>query len=186
MKYLASLFVILIATTLQQSTAVAAVVDQSSPVHLDDTTSRLEGFKLNKRVRRSRKISDIDEQQSQTEDVTDLRRWKEEDYNDIMTIMSGGNNLRHRQLQHKSSSGSTYHHQKKSYYTRTQTTVRKWQKIALGTIITATIAMAFYVWSLRNELSTLNQYIPLGYKLFSDADVDDEEERGTVAGVEMH
>lgn len=158
MKFFA-LYVAIFATVVQLASAARHVAASK-------------GYPLDKRVRKTGKMS------SESAYDTDLRRWKEEDYEAIMTTMSGGLNLRHRRTQHRGGSG----YQKKPYYTRQQVIVRKWQKVALATIITATVALGFYVCALKRELSTLNQYLPLGYKLFPDS--DPEEER-VGNGVEM-
>ena len=133
---------------------------------------------LNTRERKVRRLSEIDQTQ---ESIRDYRQWKEEDYEAIMSIMSGGQrNLRQRQLQHTEDG----RYQKKPYYTRTQTIVTKGQKIALYFFAMLTAALAIYVCALKRELSTLNQYLPLGYKLFPDTDASEEQVRPT-DGVEM-
>mmetsp|Transcript_10730 Transcript_10730/g.23774 ORF Transcript_10730/g.23774 Transcript_10730/m.23774 type:complete len:171 (-) Transcript_10730:14-526(-) len=168
MKYL-TLFAIIVFASILQSTMAQEV----SSIEVNDSSK---GFKLKKRVRSARKLSEINERPESIQDAN-LRQWKEEDYDAIMSTMSGQSNLRHRQMQQ----GGDY--QKKPYYTMQQTTVMRWQKIVLSSIVMAVIALALYVCSLRKELSALNQYLPLGYKLFSEADVPEEE--SNVDGVEM-
>lgn len=156
MKYL-TLFVII---------ASALRLVDASPITSD-------GFKLNTRERSARKLSDVDQDNKDT----DLRQWNEEDYEAIMSVMSGQKNLRHRILQKNDSE-----YKKKPYYTSQQTTVRGWQKYALGFFGTSMVLLALYVCHLKNELSHLNQYIPLGYKLFPDSEPEEEQLPG---GVQM-
>jgi len=148
---------------------------QTSSIDVDESSL---GFRLNKHVRGARKLSETGE----VNEDSHLRRWKEEDYQALMSAISGQGNLRHRRTQGNSSSS----YQKKPYYTASQTRVAKWQKAALGTLVTATAFLAFYVYALKKELSSLNQYLPLGYKLFSDAGEMDEEEEMASNGVEMN
>ena len=172
MKYF-TIFAICFASCLLQSTA-SSVANNPSPQHS-------QGFKLNERVRKTRKLSDTD---ATARDL--LRQWKEDDYEELMNVMSGRPNLRqNRKLQHSNNNNNNNgDYQKRPYYKREQPKVLQWQKIALGTIITATVALACYVYALKRELSTLNQYLPLGYKLFPDTDASEEVER-PADGVEM-
>eukprot|EP00580_Thalassiosira_gravida_P006123 CAMPEP_0201632904 /NCGR_PEP_ID=MMETSP0493-20130528/6387_1 /ASSEMBLY_ACC=CAM_ASM_000838 /TAXON_ID=420259 /ORGANISM="Thalassiosira gravida, Strain GMp14c1" /LENGTH=80 /DNA_ID=CAMNT_0048104513 /DNA_START=160 /DNA_END=402 /DNA_ORIENTATION=+ len=74
------------------------------------------------------------------------------------------------------------------------TPVAGWQKIVLAVIGTVTVLMALYVCALRRELSYLNEYLPLGFKLFPDANAplssdaegeEDERVGGDTSVVEM-
>ena len=160
MKYLA-LFVV-VASALQLADAAAITSD---------------GFRLQQRTSRVRKLSQANQAPESAED-TDLRQWKEDDYEELMKVMSGQNNLRHRQLQNDKND-----YQKKPYYTKQQVTWRRWQKITMATLGTAMVFLAIYICALKKELSSLTQYIPLGYKLFPDTEPE-EEERYT-DGVQM-
>ena len=170
-----TLFLVFVAFAIDRS--AASSVEANNDI---DTTNQ--GFKLNKRQRKVHTLSETAYfQATDTED--ELRQWKEEDYNAIMTTMSGGN-LRHRQLQR----GNINDYQKKPYYSSTsssQIMVMTWQKVAIGIFATLTLFLAFYVYALKKELRSLTQYIPLGYKLFPDEDPLENEESRTVDGVEM-
>ena len=167
MKYW-SLFAIFFAYIIQLTTVVDA-----SPTKNINTNKGY--YKLEKRDRKVHKISDLDI------DDANLRQWDEDEYNAIMSTMSGGtNNLRHRQLQNGNNNDP---YQQKPQYTSTQTVTTGWQKAALISCGLVFFGLLFYVISLRNELAHLNQYIPLGYKLFPDN--AEEEERPSPTGVEM-
>ena len=60
----------------------------------------------------------------------------------------------------------------------------KWQIVGLVVSITGTVVFAYFAYTLRNELSMLTQYLPLGYRLFPAHDSSEEEDR-PVGGVEM-
>lgn len=160
MKHFAFLVLLLASAASQLAAAQASS---------DPTEGRL--YKLNSRTRSSRKLSDMGHDERGT-----TRQWKEEDYEDLMSVISGQRNLRHRLLQQNDGE-----YQKKPYTTRQQTVVKRWQKIALGTVVSATVFLAFYIFALKRELSTLTQYIPLGYRLFPA----EEENTGIGAGVQM-
>ena len=160
-----TLFAIFFAYIIQLSS-----VDAASPTKNINTNKGY--YKLEKRDRKVHKISDLD-------DIANLRQWDEDEYNAIMSTMSGGtNNLRHRQLQNNNDQ-----YQQKPQYTSTQSVTRGWQKAALISCGLVFFALLAYVISLRNELAHLNQYIPLGYKLFPEN--AEEEERPSATGVEM-
>jgi hypothetical protein len=133
------------------------------------------GFQLNERARKTIRLSDIDQRDLSVQDVN-LRQWNAEEYEAIMSSLSGQGNLRHRQTQQNGD--YTYS------YVGSDKGVTKWQITALVFVITATVALAYYAWALRHELSHLNQYLPLGYKLFPESgDLYDDE--GKVDGVEL-
>ena len=168
MKYL-TLFAIFFAYIIQLTT-----VDAASPTKNINTNKGY--YKLEKRDKKVYKISNLD-----IEDIANLRQWDEDEYNAIMSTMSGGtNNLRHRQLQNNNDP-----YQQKPQYTSTTTVTRGWQKAALISCGLVFFALLAYVISLRNELAHLNQYIPLGYKLFPDNAEEESEERPSATGVEM-
>ena len=153
---------------------ISSVVDAASPTKHINTNKGY--YTLEKRDRKVHKISDLDS----IEDIANKRQWDEDEYNAIMSTMSGGtNNLRHRQLQ---STNETY--QQKPQYNSTQSVTRGWQKALLISCGCIFFALLFYVISLRNELAHLNQYVPLGYKLFPD-NAEEESERPQASGVEM-
>ena len=136
---------------------------------------QVKGFHLNERARKTIRLSDIDQRDFSVWD-SNLRQWNAKEYEAIMSSLSGQGNLRHRQTQQNGD--YTYSHvgQDKG--------VTKWQIAALVIVITATVALACYACALRHELSHLNQYLPLGYKLFPESGnlYDDE---GKVDGVEL-
>jgi len=168
MKYW-TLFAISFAYNIQLTTVVDA-----SPTKNINTNKGY--YRLEKRDRKVHKISDLN-----AKDIANLRQWDEDEYNAIMSTMSGGtNNLRHRQLQNGNNNDP---YQQKPQYTSTQTVTTGWQKAALISCGLVFFGLLFYVISLRNELAHLNQYIPLGYKLFPDN--AEEEERPAATGVEM-
>ena len=142
------------------------------------TTSK--GFPLNERARKTIKRSDVaDEDVS----VMNLRQWNAEEYEAIMSNLSGQNSLRgiygagslrHRQMQQSQSFQQTKR-------------VTKWQFITLVIVITATVGLGYYACSLRYELSALEKYkeylpLGLGYKLFPETDIDDDTR---INGVEL-
>lgn len=176
MKYL-TILAIFFASTLQSTSAAAdtqTTQERTSPIE--------DGFRMD--GRRDRKVirkSELEQLPESLQDLDHLRQWKEEDYEAIMSVMSGTTNLRQRKMQH--TNGGEY--EKKAYYTSTQTRVTDWQKIALWFFITLFVALAFYIYALKRELSTLNQYLPLGYKLFADTEDASEEQERPVDGVEM-
>ena len=176
MKYL-TLFVIFFASILQSANAVEA------------SSTTIKGFKLDQRTRKVVSREDVaNHSNNNNNNNIDLRQWDEDEYEAIMSTMSGskvGTYLRHqqhRQTQQQKEKNPYYSSSSSSgtkYVTKTQT----WQKCTLGFFAVLFFALLLYVISLKNELATLNQYIPLGYKLFPD-NVDEEEERVT-AGMQM-
>lgn len=145
----------------------------ASVLHLTvaDGSTTSKGFPLNERTRKTIKRSEAaDEDVS----VMNLRQWNAEEYEAIMSNLSGQNSLRgiygagsfrHRQMQQSQSFQQTK-------------VVTKWQIITLVIVITATVGLGYYACSLRYELSTLKKYkeylpLNLGYKLFPDTDMDD-------------
>ena len=184
MKYFTTLLVIYFASVLQLPTVVSSkeVSSSLSTKAVDGTPNK--GYKLENRLRKVRKISNIEENNIPSDH---LRQWDEEEYEAIMGTMSGQHNLRQRMMQqHSNNSNSEY--QKKPYYTSVQhttvTVTKTWQKPALGSCALIFFALLFYVIALKKELASLNQYIPLGYKLFPDHG-EEEEERRPTSGVEM-
>ena len=166
-----TLFAIFFAYTIQ----IPSVVDASPTKNINTNKGY---YRLEKRDRKVHKISDLN-----IEDIANLRQWDEDEYNAIMSTMSGGtNNLRHRQLQNGNNNEP---YQQKPQYTSTQTVTTGWQKAALISCGLVFFGLLFYVISLRNELAHLNQYIPLGYKLFPDNAEEESEERPSATGVEM-
>mmetsp|Transcript_24162 Transcript_24162/g.50608 ORF Transcript_24162/g.50608 Transcript_24162/m.50608 type:complete len:179 (-) Transcript_24162:161-697(-) len=170
MKEFTALLVILFAAIFQLTTAT------QSPTH---------GYNLNKRIKGAWKPSPINQlkeesSSGQQHKLSNARQWKEEDYEALMNAFSQnslrGNN--HRQLQQNNNDPYTMQ--------QTTTPVARWQKIVLAVIVTVTVLMALYVCALRRELSYLNEYLPLGFKLFPDADTplspDAEGEEGERAG----
>lgn len=158
MKYLSLLLIFFFASAIQLTAAQSSYSSQ--------------GFSLNKRVRKARRLSEVSQDH-------DFRQWKEDDYEAIMRTMTGQGNLRSRRMQQNSGD-----YNKKPYYSMQQTSsVKSWQKIALATLGLGVCLALLYVCALRRELSFLNQYIPLGYKLFPDTPSPEEER--AVAGVEL-
>lgn len=184
MKYFTTLLVIYFASVLHLPTMVSSKeVSSSSSIKAVNSTPN-KGYKLENRVRKVRKRSDIVQDNIIPSDR--LRQWDEEEYEAIMGTMSGQQNLRHRMMQQHSSNSE---YQKKPYYSTTSgqhttvTVTKTWQKAALGSCTIIFFALLFYVIALKKELASLNQYMPvLGYKLFTDH--GEEEERPTT-GVEM-
>ena len=172
MKY-STIFAIFFASCILRVTTAANASSRTS-----------QGFKLNDRVKKAvRKLSDTEATTVQDYDL--LRQWKEEDYEELMNVMMPsvrGGNLRYRQLQRSNNGGYV---KKQRYFTMEQPRVSRWQKVALATIITAIIALAWYICALKRELSHLNQYMPLGYKLFPESTEASEEVR-PADGVEMN
>ena len=170
MKYL-TLFVIFFASILQSANAVEAL------------STTIKGFKLDQRTRKVVSREDVANHSNNNNNNIDLRQWDEDEYEAIMSTMSGskgGTYLRHqqhRQTQHQKEK-NPYYSSSSSSGTKYVTKTQNWQKFTLGFFAVLFFALLFYVVSLKNELATLNQYIPLGYKLFPDY-VDEEEERVT-------
>ncbi len=146
----------------------------------DGSTSASKGFQLNERAKKIIKRSEAaDEDVS----VMNLRQWNAEEYEAIMSNLSGQNSLRgiygagslrHRQMQQSQSFQQTKR-------------VTKWQFITLVIVITATVGLGYYACSLRYELSALEKYkeylpLGLGYKLFPETDIDDDTR---INGVEL-
>ncbi|KAL3758070.1 hypothetical protein ACHAWU_009274 [Discostella pseudostelligera] len=171
--YLA-LVVIFFAAVLPQSTVAS---DSAS-----STTGSSKGFNLSKRERKTIKIDDLHIQVSDHD--TNLRQWNEDEYESIMNGISGGQgNLRHRNMRNMQQQQNG-NNQSEQYYLPEQSRMSNWQIIALVVSVTGTVFFAYYAYTLRHELSTLNQYLPLGYKLFPDHDASEECDR-PVGGVEM-
>lgn len=171
--YLA-LVVIFFAAVLPQSTVAS---DSAS-----STTGSSKGFNLIKRERKTIKIDDLHIQVSDHD--TNLRQWNEDEYESIMNGISGGQgNLRHRNMRNMQQQQNG-NNQSEQYYLPEQSRMSNWQIIALVVSVTGTVFFAYYAYTLRHELSTLNQYLPLGYKLFPDHDASEECDR-PVGGVEM-
>ena len=197
MKYFTTttLLVIYFASILELPTVAQAAKEVSSSSPIKGTESS-KGYKLENRVRKVRKRSNNIEDDDNNIPSDHLRQWDEEEYEAIMGTMSGQHNLRQRMLQQQQqqhgSSNSEY--QKKPYYSTSgggqqqqHTTIivtRTWQKAALGSCTLIFFALLFYVIALKKELASLNQYIPLGYKLFPDHGEEEEGERPT-SGVEL-
>ena len=93
-----------------------------------------------------------------------------------MSNLSGQGNLRRRQMQQSGDFTYSYVGQDKG--------VTKWQTAALVFVVAATVALACYACALRHELSHLNQYLPLGYKLFPEGGTTDDD-AARVDGVEL-
>ncbi len=135
-----------------------------------------EGFKLDKRVRKTMKLSDVGNFLLSDREAN-LRQWNEDEYELIMSSLSGQGNLRHRLMQQNDN------YQSGEYYLPEQRRLKNWQIIALMISVTGSLFFAYYAYTLRNELSTLNQYLPLGYKLFPDHDASEDER--PIDGVEI-
>ena len=158
------LFVLFIGSLLLVATTASA-----------SSTVIIEGFKLHNR---DRKVIKIDNLHLSDHDTT-LRQWNEDEYESIMNGLSGQSNLRHRNMQQQTGS-----YQNQQYYLPEQRRMAKWQIVGLVVSITGTVVFAYFAYTLRNELSMLTQYLPLGYRLFPAHDSSEEEDR-PVGGVEM-
>jgi hypothetical protein len=130
---------------------------------------------LNERARKTIRLSDIDQRELSDRDIN-LRHWNAEEYEAIMSNLSGQGNLRHRQMQQSSDFSYSYVGQDKG--------VMKWQIAALVFVVTATVGLACYAYALRHELSHLNQYLPLGYTLFPESGTTDDD-AARAEGVEL-
>ena len=160
-SYCLTLFAIFVASVFQSTAARGSSTSQ--------------GFQLNERARKTSKLSDIDQQGLSVED-NNLRQWNAEEYDAIMSNLSGQGNLRHRQMQQSGDFTYSYVGQDKG--------VTKWQIAALVFVVTATVGLACYAYALRHELSHLNQYLPLGYTLFPESGTTDDD-AARVDGVEL-
>lgn len=140
------------------------------------TTPTTQGFQLNERPRKTVRLSDIDQRDFHVRDAN-LRRWNVEEYEAIMTNLSGRGQLRHRRTQQNGDYTYSYVGQDKG--------VSKWQVTALLFVVSATVGLAWYACTLRHELSHLNQYLPLGYKLFPESGSPDDDDMARVDGVEL-
>ena len=157
-----SLFVLFIASLLVVATTASA-------------SSTAIGFKLHQKERKTIKIDNL----HLSDHDTTLRQWNENEYETIMNGLSGQSNLRHRNMQQQ-----TGNYQNQQYYLPDQRRMANWQIFALVVSVTGTVVFAYFAYTLRHELSTLNQYLPLGYRLFPAHDSSEEEDR-PVGGVEM-
>lgn len=138
-------------------------------------SSTSQGFQLNERARKTIKLSDIDQRGLSVDDIN-LRQWNAEEYEAIMSNLSGQGNLRHRQMQQSGDFTYSYVGQDKG--------ATKWQIAALVFVVTATVGLACYAYALRHELSHLNQYLPLGYTLFPESETTNDD-AARVDGVEL-
>ena len=138
-------------------------------------SSTSQGFQLNERARKTIKLSDIDQRGLSVDDIN-LRQWNAEEYEAIMSNLSGQGNLRHRQMQQSGDFTYSYVGQDKG--------ATKWQIAALVFVVTATVGLACYAYALRHELSHLNQYLPLGYTLFPESGTTNDD-AARVDGVEL-
>ncbi len=145
----------------------------SQTIVAPSTTS--EGFKLSKRAK---KISKIDYLPLPDHDVN-VRQWNEDEYESLMNGLFGQSNLRHRHMQQQQQNGNS---ESQQFYLP-ENRIASWQIVALVISITGTIVFAYNAYTLRHELSTLNQYLPLGYRLFPNRDSEEDDKPGD--GVEM-
>jgi hypothetical protein len=135
------------------------------------TTS--EGFELSKRAKKISKINYLPLQ----DHYVNLRQWNEDEYESLMNGLSGQSNLRHRHMQQQ------YGNNESQEFYLPENRIASWQIVALVISVTGTIVFAYYAYTLRHELSTLNQYLPLGYRLFPNRDSEEDDKQ--VEGVEM-
>ena len=140
------------------------------------TTSTSQGFQLTERPRKTVRLSDIDRGDHNSR-YANLRKWNVEEYEAIMSNLSGQGQLRHRRMQQDGDYTYSYVGQEKG--------VSKWQVAALLLVISATVGLAWYACALRHELSHLNQYLPLGYKLFPENGSPEDDDTARVDGVEL-
>ncbi len=134
---------------------------------------------MNERARKTIGPSSYTDRRDPSARNANLRRWNTEEYEAIMGNLSGrGGSRRHRRLQGGGGDDFAYS------YVGQGGGVTRWQIAALVLTVAATVALGGYACSLRHELSHLNQYLPLGYKLFPESGtVDDDGAR--VDGVEL-